>query len=108
MWTALLNGLALGIALQLCHRLRQARLAHRPSHPVPDTSWMLPVITLTEIGAVIAELCAPNPDWPVAGLDVMAATGMLLVTLRFHRHHTTPTSRGQLPTSITSPPRYRP
>ena len=69
---------------------------------------MLPVITLTEIGAVIAELCAPNPDWPVAGLDVMAATGMLLVTLRFHRHHTTPTSRGQLPTSITSPPRYRP
>lgn len=108
MWTALLNGLALGIALQLCHRLRQARLAYRPAHTIPDASWMLPVITLTEIGAVIAELCEPNPDWLVVGLDTMAAIIMLLVTLRFHRHHTTPTSRGQLPTSITSPPRYRP
>ena len=108
MWTALLNGLALGFALQLCHRLRQARLAHRPAHTVPDASWMLPVITLTEIGAVIAELCEPNPDWLVVGLDVMAATGMLLATLRFHRHHTTPTDQPQLPTSITHPPRYRP
>lgn len=67
-----------------------------------------PVITLTEIGAVIAELCEPNPDWLVVGLDVMAATGMLLATLRFHRHHTTPTDQPQLPTSITHPPRYRP
>lgn len=108
MWIALLNGLALGIALQLCHRLRQARLAHRPAHTVPDASWMPPVITLTEIGAVIAELCEPNPDWLVVGLDTMAAIIMLLVTLRFHRHHTTPTDQPQLPTSITHPPRYRP
>lgn len=85
MWSALFNGLAVGFALQLCYRLHRSRLAHRPIHTNPYATWMPPVITLTETGAVIAELYEPNPDWLVVGFDAMAVIIMLLISIRLWR-----------------------
>ena len=123
MWPVLFNGMAVGFALQLCHRLHQDRLNHRPVYTGPCVTWLPPAITLANTGAIIMELCEPNPDWLTVGLDLLAAAGMLLICIRLwqyrRRNHTphttdpndirqTTTGTEQPPSGITAPPRYRP
>lgn len=117
MWPVLFNGMAVGFAFQLCHRLRQDRLNHRPVYTDPCVTWLPPAITLANTGAIIMELCEPNPDWLTVGLNLLAAAGMLLICIRLwrQRHHMPHTpmptriqQEGPLPSNITAPPRYRP
>lgn len=56
MWPVLFNGMAVGFAFQLCHRLHQDRLNHRPAYTDPCVTWLPPANTLANTGAIISPI----------------------------------------------------
>lgn len=77
MWPVLFNGMAVGFAFQLCHRLHQDRLNHRPAYTDPCVTWLPPANTLANTGAIILELCQSNPNWLAVLIDLCAIAFML-------------------------------